>query len=1580
VSTSALIDSGAAVNLIDGALVEKLGIPTFPCVPPLKITAIDSQLIGEGYLKSQTELLEFRVGLFHRERLAFYVTSSPVNPVILGFPWLRRHDPQISWRSGELVRWSHTCAERCLQNLVSRPCRTTCVREMSPPTPGHLPQAYTEFREVFCKERAARLPAHQPWDCAIDLLPNASPPRGRVYPLSLPESKTMEEYIETALAAGHIRPSMSPAAASFFFVGKKDGGLRPCIDYRGLNAITVPYPYPLPLVPAALEQLRGARIFTKLDLRSAYNLVRIRKGDEWKTAFHTTHGHYEYRVMPFGLTNAPAVFQALINGVFHDLLGRWVIAYIDDILVYSNSPEEHVRHVREVLSRLQRHHLYVKLEKCEFHRTTVTFLGYVISQRGVEMDAVKVRSVTEWPAPTTIREMQRFLGFANFYRRFIRNYSTVAGPLTSLLRGKPKRLSWTDQARAAFQQLKDCFTSAPILRHPDPDLPFVVEVDASSSGLWAILSQRHGEPGKLHPCAFYSRKLTAAEANYDVGNRELLAIKAALEEWRHWLEGARHPFQVLTDHCNLEYLRGAKRLNPRQARWALFFTRFRFMVTYRPGSKNGKADALSRRFETASDPVLVEPILPATAILALVWWNLVEEIQRSHADDPPPAGCPPTKIFVPPPFRLQVMQWIHEAPISGHPGIRRTTQLVRRRFWWLSLASDVEGYIRSCPTCAQARTSRQLPEGLLEPLPIPQRPWSHLSVDFLTDLPDSGGVLVVVDRFSKGYIVSDRGSQFTSRVGGVLCARLGIGVSLSSGYHPQSNGQAERLNQEIGWFLRSYCSREQQRWSEFLPWAEYAQNSLIHSSMGLTPFQCILGYQPPLFPWSGEPSDVPAVEEWYQRSQEVWERAHVRLQRAAHSQRIQADRRRRPHPSYQVGQRVWLSTRNLRFKLPCRKLNPRFIGPFEIIRQVNPVAYRLRLPAAYRICPTFHVSLLKPAYPLAEGAPDGGEPPPPLDIEGSPAYRVRALLDSRRVRSRIQYLVDWEGYGIEEHSWVDAVDILDPSLMEDFHRDHPNKPAPRPRGRPRRRTPGGVPRGGGSVTTRARGNRFKISNLEIQMGYGVVFPECLAGSGTMEEGRSLIGILALSTYKDITIDPEVADVVEGVGKNFTCTVFHSCKVGLQLSPGTKRSVHFFEANVAPKISALTRSCVVIPCTFQTGDMPIMRLREDQFGVIYPGTMEEGRSLIGILALNVTWRVVEARLRKVVEICEQQYGFMPRKSTTDAIFALRILMEKYMDGQRELHRVFVDLEKAYDRVPREELWYCMRKSGVAEKYVRVVQDMYERSRTVVRCAVGQTEELKVEVGLHQGSALSPFLFAMVLDQLSEEVRQESPWTMMFADDIVICSESREQVEECLERWRFALERRGIKVSRRKTEYMCVNEREGSGTVRLQGEEVKKVQEFKYLGSTVQSNGECGKEVKKRVQAGWNGGRKVSEVLCDRKISARIKGKVYRTVVRPAMLYGLETVSLRKRQESELEPLPPALPEGPQGVPRPAERHSLSSVSWVFSGASSRWGMPGTPLQGDVLEASETDARATSTAPFQCGGAAALLRACLEHLSR
>ena len=281
------------------------------------------------------------------------------------------------------------------------------------------------------------------------------------------------------------------------------------------------------------------------------------------------------------------------------------------------------------------------------------------------------------------------------------------------------------------------------------------------------------------------------------------------------------------------------------------------------------------------------------------------------------------------------------------------------------------------------------------------------------------------------------------------------------------------------------------------------------------------------------------------------------------------------------------------------------------------------------------------------------------------------------------------------------------------------------------------------------------------------------------------------------------------------------------------------------------------------------------------------------------RVIEARLRQEVEICEQQYGFMPGKSTTDPMFALRLLMEKYIEGQKKLHCVFVDLEKAYGRVPREELWYCMRKSGMSEKYVRMVQDMYKDSVTAVRCATGMTEAFKVKVGLHQGSALSPLLFAIVIDRLTDEVREPAPWTMIYADDIVICSESRENVETKLEKWRYALERRGMKVSRSKTEYTCINDKNQNGKVKLHGSDLEKVNEFKYLGSTVHQTGDCTKEVKKRIQAGWCSWRKVTEVLCDKRISAKVKGKIYKTVVRPAMLYGLETAALTKRHESEIE---------------------------------------------------------------------------------
>ena len=325
----------------------------------------------------------------------------------------------------------------------------------------------------------------------------------------------------------------------------------------------------------------------------------------------------------------------------------------------------------------------------------------------------------------------------------------MAAPLTALLRGAPRKLSWTAEAEGAFIQLKRLFTSAPILSHPDPSLPFVVEVDASESGVRAVLSQHDGNPAKLHPCAFFSRKLSPAERNYDVGNRELLAMKLAFGEWRHWLEGSKHPFTVFTDHRNLEYLHTAKRLNTRQARWALYFTRFDFTLTYRPGSKNTKADALSRQFDAPLSPPTKEYILPRASLVVPVRWDIEETIHQAQTSDPTPTACPPSKVYVPESVRSRLLSMVHASLTSG---IRRTRSLLEGTYWWPSLATDVTRFVSACTVCAQAKTPRQLPAGLLEQLPIPHRPWSHIAVDFVTDLPKSQGnttVLVVIDRLSK---------------------------------------------------------------------------------------------------------------------------------------------------------------------------------------------------------------------------------------------------------------------------------------------------------------------------------------------------------------------------------------------------------------------------------------------------------------------------------------------------------------------------------------------------------------------------------------------------------------------------------------------------------------------------------------------------------------------------------------------------------------------------------------------------------------------------------------------------------------
>ncbi|KAD6119124.1 hypothetical protein E3N88_10395 [Mikania micrantha] len=442
-----------------------------------------------------------------------------------------------------------------------------------------------DFLEVFPEELTGLPPVRQVEFC-IDLIPGAGPVAKAPYRLAPSEMQELSSQLQELLDRGFIRPSSSPWGAPILFVKKKDGSFRMCIDYRELNKLTIKNHYPLPRIDDLFDQLQGATYFSKIDLRSGYHQVRVREEDISKTAFRTRYGHYEFLVMPFGVTNAPAIFMDLMNRVCRPYLDKFVIVFIDDILIYSKSPKDHEQHLTQILALLKHEKLYAKFSKCEFWLREVQFLGHIISEKGIQVDPSKIEAIKRWETPTTPTEIRQFLGLAGYYRRFIRNFSKIALPLTMLTQ-KDRKFDWDDPQEEAFQLLKQRLCKAPILSLPEGTEDFVVYCDASRQGLGAVLMQRD------KVIAYASRQLKIHEKNYTTHDLELGAVVFALKIWRHYLYGTK--CTIYTDHKSLQHILDQKMLNMRQRRWVELLNDYDCEIRYHPGKANVVADALSRK-------------------------------------------------------------------------------------------------------------------------------------------------------------------------------------------------------------------------------------------------------------------------------------------------------------------------------------------------------------------------------------------------------------------------------------------------------------------------------------------------------------------------------------------------------------------------------------------------------------------------------------------------------------------------------------------------------------------------------------------------------------------------------------------------------------------------------------------------------------------------------------------------------------------------------------------------------------------------------------------------------------------------
>jgi hypothetical protein len=823
----ALIDSGAQANFISPRTINEYGLPWVHKEVYYRLRTVEGEPVeyGNGVVTMETAPLHMTAGPI-TDTMVFDITEIGDQAVILGLPWLQKYNPRIDWVTGQLLwdktnpQYDSSMPDRGKIGTPSEPRRDlVTVRPQQqqgtnkPTTPqkmqiylrmatsenaeriASVPEEYRQYKALFQEELKNGLPEHSQWDHEIPLKPDAKLHYNKLIPLNEEQLTALREHLDKELRKGIIRPSTSPIGHAAFFVPKKNGKLRLVVDFRPLNEATIKNRYPLPLISELQDRLGKAQWFTALDLKGAFNLIRMKAGEEWKTAFRTRYGHYEYCAMPMGLTNAPATFQTMINNVLREYLDHFVVAYLDDLLIYSETLEEHKKHVHTILQTLQQAKLLVEPEKAIWHAKEVDFLGYTIKPGKIEMQASKVAALKDWPQPTTVKEVQAFLGFANYYRKFIKDFGRIGRPLTDLTK-KENPFAWSNEAQAAFEEIRDRILSKPILQMPNPDKPFFVETDASDFALGGQLGQKDDQ-GQIHPVAFYSKKLHGPELNYQIHDKELMAIIQALKEWKPYLSGAKYQVTVYTDHKNLATFTTKKELNKRQIRWQEFLSEFDIRIEYRPGNENGRADALSRRED------LREEIQPETqAILSIntdgsmgivkglnatykeeldPHWN--DQIVKAYATDSYLTDWKKNrlltkgevfyqykgKIYVPNGLQHLLCKELHESPAHGHQGVTRTLERIKRNYDFPKLRQIIEEVIRTCDICQRSKASRHKPYGELQPLPIPEEAWSSIALDFVVKLPGSvepltgviyDSILVITERLTKyGYFVPYKEAQ-----------------------------------------------------------------------------------------------------------------------------------------------------------------------------------------------------------------------------------------------------------------------------------------------------------------------------------------------------------------------------------------------------------------------------------------------------------------------------------------------------------------------------------------------------------------------------------------------------------------------------------------------------------------------------------------------------------------------------------------------------------------------------------------------------------------------------------------------------